>query len=161
MQGLNLLQDAIGKERRPLSWVIGPQGVERSDRPSQRDMNRTGECAREGCAVPTRSDLERDFIQRRPGTERSRHSCGIEEPLWRGNRGHAGNPRWHADTMDRAEQLCDILRYLKLEAQRPYRMLYDLTAIDERTRVHRDNQPRAISRSSITCCLTSAMPTSA
>ncbi len=41
MQGLNLLQDAIGKERRPLSWVIGPQGVERSDRLSQRDINRT------------------------------------------------------------------------------------------------------------------------
>ena len=32
MQGLNLLQDAIGKEKRPLSWVIGPQGVERPDR---------------------------------------------------------------------------------------------------------------------------------
>ena len=37
--------------------------------------------------------------------------------------------------------MCDVLRYLKLEAQRPYRMLYDLTAIDERTRVHRDDQP--------------------
>lgn len=37
--------------------------------------------------------------------------------------------------------VCDVLRYLKLEAQRPYRMLYDLTAIDERTRVHRDDQP--------------------
>jgi NADH-quinone oxidoreductase subunit B len=42
MQGLNLLQDAIGKERRPLSWVIGPQGVERSERLSQRDLNRAG-----------------------------------------------------------------------------------------------------------------------
>ena len=41
MQGLNLLQDAIGKERRPLSWVIGPQGIERSDRSSQRDLKRT------------------------------------------------------------------------------------------------------------------------
>jgi NADH-quinone oxidoreductase subunit B len=40
LQGLNLLQDAIGKERRPLSWVIGPQGVERSERRSQRDLNR-------------------------------------------------------------------------------------------------------------------------
>lgn len=40
MQGLNLLQDAIGKERRPLSWVIGPQGIERWERPSQRDLNR-------------------------------------------------------------------------------------------------------------------------
>ena len=35
----------------------------------------------------------------------------------------------------------DVLRYLKLEAERPYRMLYDLTAIDERTRAHRNDQP--------------------
>ena len=27
--------------------------------------------------------------------------------------------------------VCDVLRYLKLEAERPYRMLYDLTAIDD------------------------------
>ncbi|MDN5753585.1 MAG: NADH-quinone oxidoreductase subunit B [Nitrosospira sp.] len=40
MEGLNLLQDAIGKERRPLSWVIGPQGIERPDRLSQRDLKR-------------------------------------------------------------------------------------------------------------------------
>src|ERR671919_269142 len=29
MEGLLLLQEAVGKERRPLSWAIGPQGVER------------------------------------------------------------------------------------------------------------------------------------
>ena len=40
-----------------------------------------------------------------------------------------------------AEQAPDILRYLKTEADRPYRMLYDLTAIDERVRVHRSQQP--------------------
>lgn len=40
MEGLNLLQDAIGKEQRPLSWVIGPQGVEKPGRPSQRDIKR-------------------------------------------------------------------------------------------------------------------------
>lgn len=33
------------------------------------------------------------------------------------------------------------LRFLKREARPPYRMLYDLTAIDERTRVHREDQP--------------------
>jgi len=27
MEGLMLLRDAVGKEKRPLSWVIGPQGV--------------------------------------------------------------------------------------------------------------------------------------
>ncbi|MEO7142823.1 MAG: NADH-quinone oxidoreductase subunit C/D [Bryobacteraceae bacterium] len=35
----------------------------------------------------------------------------------------------------------DALRYLKDEVDQPYRMLYDLTAIDERMRVHREGQP--------------------
>ncbi len=35
----------------------------------------------------------------------------------------------------------DVLRYLKTEADRPYRMLFDLTAIDERVRKHRQDQP--------------------
>jgi respiratory-subunit NADH dehydrogenase subunit len=35
----------------------------------------------------------------------------------------------------------DVLRYLKTEAERPYRVLYDLTAIDERVRAHRPDQP--------------------
>lgn len=34
-----------------------------------------------------------------------------------------------------------ILRYLKEEAPDPYRLLYDLTAIDERPRTHRQGQP--------------------
>ena len=37
LQGLLLLQDAIGKEKRPLSWVVGDQGVYRAPMPSQRD----------------------------------------------------------------------------------------------------------------------------
>jgi NADH-quinone oxidoreductase subunit C/D len=36
-----------------------------------------------------------------------------------------------------------LLRYLKNDVPRPYRMLYDLTAIDERERVHRDGQPES------------------
>ena len=40
LQGLNLLQDAIGKERRPLSWVIGDQGVYKANQPAQRDLKR-------------------------------------------------------------------------------------------------------------------------
>ena len=35
----------------------------------------------------------------------------------------------------------DILGYLKSGSERPYRMLYDLTAIDERHRFHRQGQP--------------------
>jgi NADH-quinone oxidoreductase subunit B len=40
MEGLLLLQQAIGKERRPLSWVVGPQGVVRPAEPSMRDLKR-------------------------------------------------------------------------------------------------------------------------
>jgi NADH-quinone oxidoreductase subunit C/D len=34
-----------------------------------------------------------------------------------------------------------LARYLKYEAPQPYKMLYDITAIDERDRVHRDGEP--------------------
>src|SRR5512133_1744484 len=40
MEGLLLLSQAVGKERRPLSWVAGPQGVTKAPRPSQRDLKR-------------------------------------------------------------------------------------------------------------------------
>ncbi len=40
-----------------------------------------------------------------------------------------------------ADQAGEILRYLKQEAPKPYRMLFDLTALDERTREHRPGQP--------------------
>ncbi len=39
------------------------------------------------------------------------------------------------------DDLRAVLRYLKSDAERPYRALYDLTAIDERLRVHRNGQP--------------------
>lgn len=37
----------------------------------------------------------------------------------------------------------DVARYLKQGIDRPYAMLYDLTAIDERERTHREGQPEA------------------
>ncbi len=37
MHGLTLLREAVGKEKRPLSWVAGPQGVERLQLPAIRD----------------------------------------------------------------------------------------------------------------------------
>ncbi len=39
------------------------------------------------------------------------------------------------------DQIRPVLRYLKGEIDRPYRMLYDLTAIDERVRAQRAGQP--------------------
>ena len=40
MQGILLLREAVGNERRPLSWVVGPQEVHRPVMPSQRDLKR-------------------------------------------------------------------------------------------------------------------------
>jgi NADH-quinone oxidoreductase subunit C/D len=41
------------------------------------------------------------------------------------------------------ERVHDVLGYLKNEADRPYRMLYDLSAIDERERTNRQGQPES------------------
>lgn len=40
MEGLLMLQNLIGNERRPLSWVVGPQGVVKAEKPSMRDLKR-------------------------------------------------------------------------------------------------------------------------
>ncbi|MGE5419640.1 MAG: NADH-quinone oxidoreductase subunit B [Chloroflexota bacterium] len=38
LEGLLLLRDLVGNERRPLSWVVGPQGVLKPDKVSLRDI---------------------------------------------------------------------------------------------------------------------------
>jgi NADH-quinone oxidoreductase subunit B len=40
LQGLMLLQDSIAEERRPLSWVVGEQGIYRAEMPAQREQRR-------------------------------------------------------------------------------------------------------------------------
>jgi NADH-quinone oxidoreductase subunit B len=40
MEGLLMLREKVGNERRPLSWVAGPQGVARPEMPSMRDLKR-------------------------------------------------------------------------------------------------------------------------
>lgn len=40
MEGLLLLQEAVGSERRPLSWVLGPEHIERPTLPARRDLAR-------------------------------------------------------------------------------------------------------------------------
>lgn len=39
LEGLLLLRESIGKEERPLSWAIGPQGIRRAEKISLRDLN--------------------------------------------------------------------------------------------------------------------------
>jgi NADH-quinone oxidoreductase subunit C/D len=41
------------------------------------------------------------------------------------------------------ERIIEVLRFLKQELKQPFRMLYDLTAIDERMRTHREGQPQS------------------
>ena len=38
LEGLLLLRESIGKEQRPLSWTIGPQGISRPGKTSLRDL---------------------------------------------------------------------------------------------------------------------------
>ncbi|WP_290433551.1 NuoB/complex I 20 kDa subunit family protein [Aeromonas caviae] len=40
LQALMLLQESIGKERRPLSWVVGDQGIDRPQMQSEKERKR-------------------------------------------------------------------------------------------------------------------------
>lgn len=40
MEGLILLSKSVGKEKRPLSWLVGPQEVIKTEKISQRDLKR-------------------------------------------------------------------------------------------------------------------------
>lgn len=40
IEGLLLLQNAVGNEKRPLSWVVGPQEIIRKEKPSMRDIKK-------------------------------------------------------------------------------------------------------------------------
>lgn len=40
LEGIVMLRDQVGKEKRPLNWVIGPQGIIKPPSPSMRDLKR-------------------------------------------------------------------------------------------------------------------------
>ncbi|MGD2156787.1 MAG: NADH-quinone oxidoreductase subunit B family protein [Anaerolineales bacterium] len=40
MEGLTMLSKSVAQEKRPLSWVIGPQGVVKAEKPVMRDQKR-------------------------------------------------------------------------------------------------------------------------
>ncbi len=56
--------------------------------------------------------------------------------------------------------LIPLLKYLKNEITLPFKMLYDLTGIDERTRINRSGQPGSDFTVSITLLLLKGMKTS-
>ncbi len=40
LEGVLLLREKVGREKRPLSWVVGPQGVVRPEMPAMRELKR-------------------------------------------------------------------------------------------------------------------------
>lgn len=52
MQALLLLQESIGKERRPLSWVVGDQGVYRANMQSEKERKRGERIAVKTLRIP-------------------------------------------------------------------------------------------------------------
>lgn len=40
MEGLVMLGESVGKEKRPLSWVVGPQGITKMEKTSMKDLKR-------------------------------------------------------------------------------------------------------------------------
>lgn len=55
MEGLLLLRDMIGKERRPLGWWVTPQGIIRPEPPSNRDLKR--EIRRQSTILKTPNEI--------------------------------------------------------------------------------------------------------
>ena len=47
LEGLLLLRDSIGKEQRPLSWVIGPEGIHKAEKRNMRDEKQEERCRME------------------------------------------------------------------------------------------------------------------
>ena len=52
LEGLLLLQKSIGTQRRPLSWLVGPQGAQPVTPPSLRDEKRAGRQAMRDLRTP-------------------------------------------------------------------------------------------------------------
>jgi len=40
LEGILMLRDQIGKEKRPLSWVVGPQGIIKPEKISMKEIKR-------------------------------------------------------------------------------------------------------------------------
>ena len=107
LQGLMLLQESIGQERRPLSWVVGDQGVYRAEMPAQKDHD---------CRLRS---VHPALQGRRPGYRRR-----TEFPLWRRDLHRPAHPYRHAGALGPARKtdrspdlppsgtqaLCDALR---------------------------------------------------
>jgi NADH-quinone oxidoreductase subunit B/C/D len=147
MEGLLLLRDAVGRERRPLSWVVGPQGVHRIEMPAQRERKRaTRRLATtlatpdpvgvEGVAVGPRRIVAPNLPAERPDPIEALRECLGPTQVLTQTTADGIPTAWVP-----AARVPDALQRLKSGIPAAYRMLYDLTAIDERWRTWREGQP--------------------
>ncbi len=106
LEGLMLLQRSIGTDRRPLSWMVGPQGVEKLDRPSFRDLKREDAPGRDrsslaGPRVEERRDADRS--RQHPPHGRRADDPARPEPALRADRDHrAEDKRSDPDLLGRS-----------------------------------------------------------
>ena len=155
MEGLLLLRDQVGNEKRPL---------ELGGRPAGRRQARPALDPRPQAAGAAGGHLPRLRPTRSEAPGMSEQPSVIQELQGRfGAEAFAVQPtRDGIPTLWVArERLRDVLRFLKRDVPQPYRMLFDLTAIDERDRARPPGPAaRATSPSSTTCSPTTATPTS-
>jgi NADH-quinone oxidoreductase subunit B len=69
MECLLLLRDKVGRERRPLSWLFGPQDTQPLIMPSMRDLKRDARARQADYPSIDRLPLT-DPLWRRPGERR-------------------------------------------------------------------------------------------
>lgn len=69
MECLLLLQDKVARERRPLSWVFGPQEIRQPIMPSMRDLKHDERMRQRDYPTMDRLPLT-DLLWRRPGEQR-------------------------------------------------------------------------------------------
>ena len=126
--GLLLLQAAVGTEQRPLSWVVGPQGVQRAPRVALRDLSAPSAAARPSCGPRTRCRGPWTWHRTRRRRQRARG------PVPRPRAAPSSRPPTRSPPSgcpaERAREVVALSQ--ERGARRPYPMLYDLTAIDER-----------------------------
>ena len=156
MEGLLLLRDKVGKEKRPLSWVVGPQGVTEPAPLSNRDFKLAERRNMTFLNPPDEvSQIGRFTIDGRFGFPIvNRQSSIVNRKSYEADYRRSAGTIWRREilpqtTRDRIptawippSRAIEILRHLKTTEQ-PYRMLYDLTAIDERSRHNRQEQPNS------------------
>jgi NADH-quinone oxidoreductase subunit C/D len=176
MEGLLLLREKVGKERRPLSWVAGPQEPLPPVTPCLRDLKL--DARRQMTTLPSPEEIEARTPPLFAGKEKESAPDSIRGKREESGLGGSAPLREpHAVIRDSqfpirnspidalqtclgdgkvsiqttadgiptvwvaADDAAKALRFLKHDAPGPYPLLYDLTAIDERERRHRADQP--------------------